>query len=114
MAQRLVRAKRKIAEAGIPYRVPPVEVMPQRLAAVLAVLYLIFNEGYDEHDERRALTAEAIHLARVLAGLMPHEPEPRGLWALMLLHEARRADAHRRRRAGHAGAPGPVQVGPWR
>ncbi len=91
MAQRLVRAKRKITEAGIPYRVPPVEVMPQRLAAVLAVLYLIFNEGYDEHDERRALTAEAIHLARVLAGLMPHEPEPRGLWALMLLHEARRA-----------------------
>ena len=91
MAQRLVRAKRKIAEAGIPYRVPPVEVMPQRLAAVLAVLYLIFNEGYDEHDERRALTAEAIHLARVLARLMPHEPEPRGLLALMLLHEARRA-----------------------
>ena len=90
MAQRLVRAKRKIAEAGIPYRVPPVEAMPQRLAAVLAVLYLIFNEGYDEHDERRALTAEAIHLAQVLAGLLPHEPEPRGLWALMLLHEARR------------------------
>ena len=84
MAQRLVRAKRKIAEAGIPYRVPPVEAMPQRLAAVLAVLYLIFNEGYDEHDERRALTAEAIHLAQVLAGLLPHEPEPRGLWALML------------------------------
>ena len=91
MAQRLVRAKRKIAEAGIPYRVPPAEAMPQRLAAVLAVLYLIYNEGYDEHDERRALTAEAIHLARVLAGLMPHEPEPRGLCALMLLHEARRS-----------------------
>ena len=91
MAQRLVRAKRKIAEAGIPYRVPPVEVMPQRLAAVLAVLYLIFNEGYDEHDERRSLTAEAIHLARVLARLLPDEAEPRGLLALMLLHEARRS-----------------------
>jgi RNA polymerase sigma-70 factor (ECF subfamily) len=91
MAQRLVRAKRKIAEAGIPYRVPPSDVLPQRLAAVLAVLYLVFNEGYDEQDGRRALTAEAIHLARVLAGLMPHEPEPLGLLALMLLHEARRA-----------------------
>jgi RNA polymerase sigma-70 factor (ECF subfamily) len=91
MAQRLVRAKRKIAEAGIPYRVPPAELLPQRLAAVLAVLYLIFNEGYDEDDVRRALAAEAIRLARLLTRLMPHEPEPRGLLALMLLHEARRA-----------------------
>jgi RNA polymerase sigma-70 factor (ECF subfamily) len=95
MAQRLARAKRKIREAGIPYRVPPAELLPQRLAAVLAVLYLIFNEGYDEScDEeaaRRALTAEAIRLTRVLVGLMPREPEPRGLLALMLLHEARRA-----------------------
>ncbi|MGH3098155.1 MAG: RNA polymerase sigma factor [Streptosporangiales bacterium] len=91
MAQRLVRAKRKIAEAGIPYRVPPAELLPQRLAAVLAVLYLIFNEGYDEDDAQRALTAEGIRLARLLARLMPHEPEPRGLLALMLLHEARRA-----------------------
>ncbi len=91
MAQRLVRAKRKISEAGIPYRVPPAELLPQRLAAVLAVLYLIFNEGYDEHDETRALAAEAIHLARVLTRLMPTEPEPRGLLALMLLNEARRA-----------------------
>ncbi len=91
MAQRLVRAKRKIAEAGIPYRVPPAGLLPQRLAAVLAVLYLVFNQGYDEEDRRRALTAEAIRLARVLVGLMPHEPEPRGLLALMLLHEARRA-----------------------
>jgi RNA polymerase sigma-70 factor, ECF subfamily len=91
MAQRLVRAKRKIQEAGIPYRVPPAELLPQRLAAVLAVLYLIFNEGYDEEDVRRALTAEAIRLTRVLLRLMPQEPEPRGLLALMLLHEARRA-----------------------
>ena len=91
MAQRLVRAKRKIKEAGIPYRVPPAELLPQRLAAVLAVLYLIFNQGYDEGETNRALTTEAIRLARVLAGLMPREPEPRGLLALMLLHEARRA-----------------------
>ncbi|MFC9456051.1 RNA polymerase sigma factor [Streptomyces sp. NPDC056983] len=92
MAQRLVRAKRKIAEAGIPYRVPPADLFPQRLGAVLAVLYLIFNEGYDDEGEaaRRALTAEAIRLARVLVRLMPGEPEPRGLLALMLLHEARR------------------------
>ncbi len=91
LAKRLVRAKRKISEAGIPYRVPPAELLPQRLAAVLAVLYLIFNQGYDEDDERRALTAEAIRLTRVLVRLMPAEPEPRGLLALMLLHEARRA-----------------------
>jgi RNA polymerase sigma-70 factor, ECF subfamily len=90
MAKRLVRAKRKIKEAGIPYRVPPAEDLPQRLAAVLAVLYLIFNEGYDEEDVRRALAAEAIRLARVLTRLLPQEPEPGGLLALMLLHEARR------------------------
>jgi RNA polymerase sigma-70 factor, ECF subfamily len=95
MAQRLVRAKRKIREAGIPYRVPPAELLPKRLSAVLAVLYLIFNQGYDEIPgegaANRALTAEAIRLARILVGLTPHEPEPRGLLALMLLHEARRA-----------------------
>src|SRR5882757_2746694 len=72
-------------------RVPPAELLPERLAAVLAVLYLIFNQGYDEQDERRALTAEAIHLTRVVGRLLPAEPEPRGLLALMLLHEARRA-----------------------
>jgi RNA polymerase sigma-70 factor, ECF subfamily len=92
MGQRLSRAKRKIQEAGIPYRVPPAELLPQRLAAVLAVLYLVFNEGYGEQDERRAaLTAEAIRLAQVLVALLPAEPEPRGLLALMLLHESRRA-----------------------
>lgn len=71
---------------------PPADLLPQRLGAVLAVLYLIFNEGYDDEGEaaRRALTAEAIRLARVLVRLMPGEPEPRGLLALMLLHEARR------------------------
>ena len=112
MAQRLVRAKRKIAEAGIPYRVPPAEVMPQRLAAVLAVLYLIFNEGYDEHDERRSLTAEAIHLARVLVAA--DASGARATWPACLDAAPRSAarHAHRRRRPGHPGAPGPVQVGP--
>jgi len=87
MAQRLVRAKRKIAAAGIPFRVPPDHLLPDRLVAVLAVVYLIFNEGYGGRNE---LADEAIGLGRALAELMPDEPEVHGLLALMLLHDARR------------------------
>jgi RNA polymerase sigma-70 factor, ECF subfamily len=87
MAQRLVRAKRKIATAGIPFRIPAAHLLPDRLAAVLAVVYLIFNEGYGGRGE---LAAEAIRLGRALAELMPDEPEVQGLLALMLLHDARR------------------------
>jgi RNA polymerase sigma-70 factor (ECF subfamily) len=87
MAQRLVRAKRKIKAAGIPFRVPSDELMPERLAAVLAVVYLIFNEGYGGRAE---LVEEALRLGRSLCELMPAEPEVHGLLALMLLHDARR------------------------
>jgi RNA polymerase sigma-70 factor (ECF subfamily) len=87
MAQRLVRAKRKIKAAGIPFRVPPAHLLPDRLAAVLAVVYLIFNEGYAGRGD---LAAEALHLGGALAELMPDEPEVHGLLALMLLLDARR------------------------
>jgi len=94
MAQRLVRAKRKIREAGIPYRVPARSEMPERLDAVLLVLYLLFNEGYSassgEQVVRQELCAHAIHIARVLSELMPEEAEVRGLLALMLLQDSRR------------------------
>ena len=88
MAQRLVRAKRKIKAAGIPFRVPPDHLLPDRLGAVLAVVYLIFNEGYAGRGD---LAGEALRLARSLAELMPDEPEVHALVALMLLHDARRA-----------------------
>jgi RNA polymerase sigma-70 factor, ECF subfamily len=87
MNKRLVRAKRKIKAAGIPFRVPPAHLLPDRLAAVLAVVYLIFNEGYGGRGD---LAAEAILLGRALAELMPDEPEVHGLMALMLLNDARR------------------------
>jgi len=95
MAQRLVRAKRKIHKARIPYRIPPASLLPERLTGVLAVLYLLFNEGYTASRGpdlvRPELSAEAIRLTRLLAALMPGEPETMGLLTLMLLQDSRRA-----------------------
>jgi RNA polymerase sigma-70 factor (ECF subfamily) len=93
IGQRLVRAKRKIREAVIPYEVPPPDLLPERLAGVLAVLYLVFNEGYASTEGplvRADLCSEAIRLARVVIELLPREPEAVGLLALMLLHHSRR------------------------
>ena len=88
MAQRLVRAKRKIRAAAIPFRVPPPDLLAERIGAVLAVVYLIFNEGYSGRDD---LSQEAIRLGRALADLLPDEPEVHGLLAVMLFHDSRRA-----------------------
>jgi RNA polymerase sigma-70 factor (ECF subfamily) len=94
MAQRLARARKKIREAGIPYRVPPADLLPERMDALLAVIYLIFNEGYvatsGDSLTRQELCGEAIRLCRVLADLLPDSAEVCGLLALMLLHDSRR------------------------
>ena len=90
MGQRIFRAKQKVAHAVIPFRVPPAHLLPDRLPAVLHVLYLLYNEGYSDQQHKTRLSREAIRLAQVLAALMPDEPEALGMLALMLLHDARR------------------------
>ena len=115
MAQRLVRAKRKVEAAHIPFSLPSPALLPDRLDATLAVVYLVFNEGYSatEGDAlvRRQLCDEAIRLGRLLLDLLPDEPEARGLLALMLLHHSRR-DTHRRERGpGTARGAGPKPLG---
>ncbi len=117
IAQRIVRAKRAIAKAGVPFEVPEAEERAARLGSVLEVIYLIFNEGYSattgEAWLRPELCAEALRLGRILAGVVPHEPEVHGLVALMELNSSR---LRARRRTGrcrrHARRPGPPDVGP--
>ena len=116
MAQRLTRARGKIRDAGIPYRVPPADLLPERLDALLAVIYLIFNEGYvatgGDQSIRADLCAEAIRLCRVLVALLPDHAEALGLLALMLLHDSAPRDSHRRGgRSGAAGRSGSRPLG---
>ena len=117
MAKRLVRAKQKIRDAGIPFRIPPPHLLPPRLSGVLAVLYLLFNEGYSASSGsdlvRAGLSAEAIRLSRVLAELMPEEPEVSGLLALMLFTDLTAPRPRGRRGgAGHPGGAGSIPLGP--
>ena len=111
MKRRLTRAKSKIKVAGIPFAVPVASQLPERLLAVLAVVYLIFNEGYSEPDRESNLAAEAIRLGRVLAVLLPSEPEVLGLLALMLLHDARREARFDGQDLVLLAGSGPVAVG---
>ena len=114
MGQRITRAKAKIKAARIPYRVPSAEDLPARVSGVLAVLFLVFNEGYlatgpDTDPVRHDLTAEAIRLTRLIRALLPEDGEVAGLLALMLLTEARRTAA----RLGERRARHPRRAGPW-